>query len=126
MPPVQFDSPLQSSSYLHPIETAAYAPLREKLVKLATSMGYDYDSLTEIAVDWSADQDPNNHVSNPSYPRYATAAYTRLIESYAGVMGDKFAGMISGKGIGPMLRRYTVDLKRPTAYPDAVRVFTSR
>jgi acyl-CoA thioesterase FadM len=82
--------------------------------------------LTEIAVDWSSDQDPNNHVSNPSYPRYALAGNVRLFESFAGLMGDKYADMLSGKGIGPMLKRYTVDLKRPTAYPDAVRLFTSR
>ena len=126
MPPVQFDSPLEGSSYLHPIETAAYAPLREKLVKLATSMGYEYDSLTEIAVDWSSDQDPNNHVSNQTYPRYASTGNVRLFESFAGVMGDKFADMLSGKGIGPMLKGYTMDLKKPTAYPDAVRVFTSK
>ena len=89
-------------------------------------MGYEYDSLTEIAVDWSSDQDPNNHVSNQTYPRYASTGNVRLFESFAGVMGDKFADMLSGKGIGPMLKGYTMDLKKPTAYPDAVRVFTSK
>ena len=116
----RFATPLEASSYFHPIEKSAYGNLREKRVETATLMGYDYDSLTEIGIDWSLDQDPNNHVTNPAYPRYASAGNMRLFESFATVMGDRYANMLKGRGIGPVLKGYTMDLKRPAAYPDAV------
>lgn len=119
-PPKVFANPLEASSYSHPIASQAYAPLREKIIKTATLMGYDYDSLTEIGVDWSLDQDSNNHVSNLAYPRYFSAGNMRLFESFAGVVGDKYADMLTGKGIGPIVKGYTMDLKRPAFYPDAV------
>lgn len=119
-PPARFTNPLEASSYFHPISNSAYAPLREKIVEMASLMGYDYDSLTEIGIDWSSDQDPNNHVTNPAYPRFASTGNMRLFETFAGVMGDKYSNMLKGKGIGPVLKGYTLDLKRPAAYPDAV------
>ncbi|MCJ1467262.1 hypothetical protein MMC07_005886 [Pseudocyphellaria aurata] len=122
MPPAKFANPLEASSYSHPISNSAYAPLRQKIVEKACLMGYDYDSLTEIGLDWSLDQDPNNHVTNSAYPRFASAGNIRLIETFAGVMGDKYSDMFKGKGIGPVLKGYTLDLKRPAAYPDALIV----
>lgn len=120
MTPTQHMDPLEGSSYFHPTAKTAYGPLREKIVEKAVLMGYDYDSLTEIGIDWSLDQDPNNHVTNPAYPRYASTGNMRLVESFGKVMGDKYAAMFKGKGIGPVLKGYAMDLKRPTAYPDAV------
>lgn len=90
-------------------------------MEIASLMGYDYDSLTEIGIDWSSDQDPNNHVTNTAYPRYASAGLMRLFESLASVIGHKAAEMLKGRGIGPVVKGYTMDLKRPAAYPDAVR-----
>ena len=83
-------------------------------------MGYDFDSLTEIPDDWSADQNPNIHVSNPIYARYASAGNMRLFESFASVVGDRFAGMLKGKGIGPVLKGYQYQLKKMTSYPDSL------
>lgn len=83
-------------------------------------MGYDYDSLTEIGIDWSLDQDSNNHVTNTAYPRFASAGNMRLFETFAGVMKDNYSDMLKGKGIGPVVKGYTLDLRRPAAYPDAV------
>lgn len=120
MTPKAFTNPLEASSYSHPIAGSAYTLLREEIVKTATLMGYDYDSLTEIGIDWSLDQDSNNHVTNSAYPRYVSAGNLRLFESFAGVMGDKYADMLKGRGIGPVLKGYTMDLKRPASYPDAV------
>ncbi len=105
MPAAQFANPLEASSYFHPTANSAYALLREKRVEAAIQMGYDYDSLTEIGIDWSSDQDPNNHVTNPAYPRYASAGNMRLFESFAGVMGDKYSAMLKGRGIGPVFVR---------------------
>jgi len=118
--PTQFTSPLEASSYFHPTASSAYTPLREQIVSLATRQGYDFDSLTEIPIDWSLDQDPNAHVTNPAYPRYASTGNMRLFESFAKVLGEKAADMVKGKGIGPVLKGYTLDLKRPAVYPDAV------
>jgi hypothetical protein len=115
-----FNSPLSASSNFHPTESGPYDALRKSAVETAVAMGYDYDSLTEIPVDWSADQDPNNHVSNPVYAKFASAGNMRLFESFASVMGDKFSGMVKGKGIGPVLKGYQYDLKRTATYPDSV------
>ena len=120
MPSKAFANPLEASSYCHPTASSAYTPLREKIVKTATLMGYDYDSLTEVGIDWSLDQDSNNHVTHSAYPRYVSAGNMRLFESFAGVMGDKYADMLRGRGIGPMLKGYTLYLRRPAFYPDAV------
>lgn len=122
MPLAQFSNPLEASSYFHPTANSAYGPLREKTVEIASLMGYDYDSLTEIGIDWSSDQDPNNHVTNTAYPRYASAGLMRLFESLASVIGHKAAEMLKGRGIGPVVKGYTMDLKRPAAYPDALIV----
>jgi len=116
----KFLSPLEASSYFHPCAPSPYDALRQQAVEKALETGYDYDSLTEIPVDWSSDQDPNNHVSNPVYARYASTGNMRLFESFSATMGDKYADMLKGKGIGPVLKGYTYDLKRPAAYPDAV------
>ncbi|KAF2811146.1 uncharacterized protein BDZ99DRAFT_415588 [Mytilinidion resinicola] len=118
----KFASPLEASSNYHPCAPSPYHALRTAAVDTAVSMGYDYDSLAEIPVDWSADQDPNNHVSNPIYAKYASTANMRLFESFATVMGDKYADMLRGKAIGPVLKGYTYNLKRPAAYPDSVLV----
>lgn len=120
MPLKVFANPLEASSYSHPTASCVYTPLRENIVKTATLMGYDYESLTEIGIDWSLDQDSNNHVSVIAYPRYFSAGNMRLLESFGGVMGDKYADMLRGRGIGPMVRGYTMDLRRPAFYPDAV------
>lgn len=121
----QFASPLEASSYFHPCAPSPYDTLRRKVVDKAVQMGYDYDSLTEIPVDWSSDQDPNNHVSNPVYAKYTSTGNMRLFESFSVVMGDKYGDMFKGKGIGPVLKGYQCDLKRPAAYPDAVSGFLS-
>ncbi|KAF2728287.1 hypothetical protein EJ04DRAFT_504337 [Polyplosphaeria fusca] len=120
--PSPFSSPLSASSNLHPTAPTPYTALREALVEKAVAQGYDYDSLTEIPIDWSGDQDPNAHVSNPVYARYASAGNMRLFESFGEAVGDKFAGMVRGKGIGPVLRGYQYNLMRMCNYPDSVRV----
>ncbi|KAF1948193.1 hypothetical protein CC80DRAFT_498318 [Byssothecium circinans] len=117
-----FKKPLSASSNFHPTAPSPYDSLRKTAVETAVAMGYDFDSLTEIPVDWSSDLDPNNHVSNPIYAKYASTGNMRLLESFSNVMGDKFVGMLKGKGIGPVLKGYQYDLRRMTAYPDSVLV----
>lgn len=116
----KFASPLEESSYFHPCAPSPYDALPKKAVEVAVEMGYDYESLTEIPVDWSGDRDPNNHVSNPVYARYASAGNMGLFESFSATMGANYAAMFKDRGIGPGLEGYAYDLKRPAAYPDAV------
>ncbi|KAF2116792.1 hypothetical protein BDV96DRAFT_645199 [Lophiotrema nucula] len=120
--PSPFLKPLSASSNLHPTAPTPYTALRSAAVEAAVAQGYDFDSLTEIPVDWSADQDPNAHVSNPVYARYASAGNMRLFESFAEALGDRFVGMVRGKGVGPVLKGYQYDLKRMCSYPDSVLV----
>jgi hypothetical protein len=37
----KFENVLEASSYLHPNKGAKYAAAREKIIKLATAMGYE-------------------------------------------------------------------------------------
>ncbi|KAF2464005.1 uncharacterized protein BDR25DRAFT_104134 [Lindgomyces ingoldianus] len=121
-PKPRFNDPLEASSYFHPIGTNPYQHLRKRLVEQIIAQGYDYDTLTEIPVDWSNDQDTNGHISNPVYGRYASTGNVRLFESFASTIGDISREMLSGKEIGPLLKGYHYDLKRPASYPDAVIV----
>lgn len=44
----------------------------------------------------------------------------RLFESFARVLGKEAANMLKGRGIGPVLKGYNLDLNRAAMYPDAV------
>ena len=66
----------------------------------ARDMGYDFDSLIEIGIDWSLDQYPNNHVNNLACPHYASTGNIRLLESFASVMGNNYGAMVRVKESG--------------------------
>lgn len=114
-------NPLEASSYFDPRGSKTYAPLRKKIVDTATAMGFDPTTMVEHAVTFTDDQDPFGHVMSAAYPHYFTACTFRVWESFGGSLKDKHDDFLRGRNITGMARTYTVDLKRPVAYPDAVR-----
>ena len=122
MAPTKFTTPLEASSYLQPGGGEAYAPLRRKVMETATAMGYDPVTMVECGIKWAEDQDPFGHVGNSIYPHYMALSNLRVFESFAEYLGDnRFMDPMKERGIGPLVKTYTLDLKRPTSYPDSVR-----
>ena len=121
MPPVKFSSPLEASSYHHPNGGDSYAPLREKIVKTATAMGYDVPTMSEHGVIWADDQDPFGHVLGAAYPHFGAVSGFRMFESFAEQLKDKYGDLFKAKGIGVMTKTFETELKRPVSYPDSVR-----
>lgn len=124
MPPGNFTGPLEASSYHHPYGGAAYAPLRDQVVKTATAMGYDPATMTEHGIVWADDQDPFGHVMGAAYPHYIAACNFRVFESFEVQLKEKFEDLLKARGIGVITKTYTVDLQRPVTYPDSVSVET--
>ncbi len=121
MPTAKFATQLGASSYHHPYGGEAYTPLRQKVVETATAMGYDPVTMCERGIHWTDDQDPFDHVANTAYPHFVAICNFRIFESFEEYLGDKYKDMFQGRGIGVMVKTYTLDIKRPVAYPDSVR-----
>lgn len=120
MPSAKIVSPLEASSYHHPYGGAAYAALREQVVKTATAMGYDPTTMTEHGIVWADDQDPFGHVMGAAYPHYIAVCNFRVFESFEPQLKEKFEDLLKARGIGVITKTYTVDLLRPVSYPDSV------
>ena len=86
-------------------------------------MGYDPASMTECGINWSEDQDPFNHVTNATYPRYMALCNFRVFETFADDLKEKYEDLMNARGIGVIVKTYVLDLKRPTKYPDSVRCY---
>ncbi|KAJ6538559.1 hypothetical protein DFH09DRAFT_1323801 [Mycena vulgaris] len=117
-------NPLAASSYFHPSGGEDYAPLRAAVVAQATAMGYDVPTMTEHGVAWADDQDPFGHVSNATYARLSSKANFRVFESFSTALGDKYDDLYRAKGVGILVRSYTINLKRQVTYPDCLLIAT--
>jgi hypothetical protein len=120
MPPSNFRSQLEASSYHAPGGGELFKPLGETIVRQALDQGYDEATMLEHAVTWADDQDPWGHIANASYPRFSSACNYRLFESFEAQLKHKFEDFIKARGIGVIVKSTTLDLKRPVTYPDAV------
>ena len=120
MPTTKFASQLEASSYQHPNGGGPYALLRQHAVETATAMGYDPATMCERGIVWSDDQDPFDHVANSAYPHFVAICNFRVFESFEEYLGDKYQDLLKGRGIGVMVKTYTLDIKRPVTYPDSV------
>lgn len=99
---------------------SAYAPLRKKVVEMAQAMGYDRATMIECGVNWSDDLDLFNHVKGAQYAHYAATCSHRVFQSFEEHLKDKFDDMMNLRGIGVILKSYTIELKRPVRFPDSV------
>ncbi|MCJ1312458.1 hypothetical protein MMC25_006132 [Agyrium rufum] len=120
-----FPTRLSASSYNSPLApndpSNPYAPLRASIIKTATTMGYDMSTATERGLLWSEDQDPFGHVTNTAYPHFIAICNHRIFESFEQWLGEEtYEEMIKGKGIGPVVGRYELELKKVVQYPDSI------
>lgn len=120
MASVKFTSSLEASSYQSPGGGSAYAPLRKNVIETALAMGYDLATMVECGVNWSDDHDPFKHVKNAAYPHYVNACNFRVFQSFETQLKDKFQDLMNTRGIGVIVKSYTIDLKRPVKFPDSV------
>ncbi|RAL58786.1 hypothetical protein DID88_009199 [Monilinia fructigena] len=118
---IEFSSALDSSSYQSPDGGSAYAPLRKKVIDAAIAMGYDAATMVECGVSWSDDHDPFQHVKNAAYVHYVNQCKFREFQSFEPYLGkEKFQDMLNLRHMGPVVKTYTIDLKRPVKFPDAL------
>ncbi|KAI1347665.1 hypothetical protein F5Y01DRAFT_294500 [Xylaria sp. FL0043] len=122
MAPVKFKTQLEASSYLAPGGGELYKPLREKIVSQALAQGYDEPSMMEHSVQWADDQDPWGHIMNARFPHYVSACGFRLFETFEEHLKDKFHDLMKIRGIGVIVKTFTLDIKRPVSYPDSIIV----
>ncbi|KAF4815957.1 hypothetical protein CGCSCA5_v006911 [Colletotrichum siamense] len=115
-----FTSRLEASSYHAPGGGAAYQPLRESLIKNILEQGYDEETMIEHGVVWADDQDPFGHIMNAGFSHFASSCNFRVFESFEAQLGDKINDFMNAKGIGVMVKKFTVDIKRPVSYPDSI------
>jgi hypothetical protein len=105
----------------HP-NTDPYAPLRAQALATLEAMGYNPDTMAEHGVVWAEDQDPFGHVMQSQYIRFLGLCFHRTMESYADYLDDEeYDGMVKGRTVVPLLRKYELAIHRQVRYPDAVR-----
>ena len=120
MIPSKFKSQLEASSYHAPGGGELYKPLRENIVHQALAQGYDEASMMEHGVSWADDQDPWGHVKNAQFPNFVSACNFRLFESFEKHLKEKFQDLMKASGLGVIVKKTTLNIKRPVSYPDAV------
>ncbi|KAJ8070317.1 hypothetical protein OCU04_000697 [Sclerotinia nivalis] len=124
-PVAKFRSALESSSYQSPDGGSAYAPLREKMIGAATAMGYDTATMVECGVSWAEDHDTQHHVRTAAYVQYVNQCRIREFLSFEPFLGkEKFQDLMRFRGIGPVVKNFTANLKRPVKFPDSLIVAT--
>ncbi|KAM0755572.1 hypothetical protein T439DRAFT_375907 [Meredithblackwellia eburnea MCA 4105] len=100
-----------------------YLKGREAAREFALANGFKEDSFIEIQAQWS-DQDPNNHITNTVYFKWAEYgrlwAIEAMFRSFPPHLQGEFRGQ--GKGKGMILGYLSNKYLRPTFWPDHVLV----
>lgn len=111
---------LEGSSCQHPNGGDFYRQQREKVVQQATSMGFEYPTMSEYPLSWADDQDSFRHVTSSAYMHMVARCGHRLFESFEGALKEKYEDLIRAQGIGIVTKYSNVKLKSPMTYPDSV------
>lgn len=108
----------------HP-NTDPYESLRARALSTLEAMGFDPDTMVEHAVLWAEHQDPFGHVMNAQFVSFMGASWIRVMESYDEFLSaEELDGVMNGKTVAPMVRRFDLEIKRQVKYPDVVRDFS--
>ncbi|CAI6336224.1 unnamed protein product [Periconia digitata] len=106
----------------HP-NTDIYAPLRKKALSKLEAMGYDPQTMVEQGVLWAEHQDPFGHVMQAQYMSYLGSCFHRVMESYDDYLSpEEYGGVINGKTVVPVVRKYELEIRRQVMYPDTLIV----
>ncbi|KAI1384496.1 uncharacterized protein F4822DRAFT_415370 [Hypoxylon trugodes] len=104
----------------HP-NTDPYAPLRSQALATLEAMGYDPATMVERGVVWAEDQDPFGHMMHSQYTHFFGTCIHRVMESYDEWLSEEeYDDMINARNVVPVLRRYTMDIRRQVKYPDSL------
>ncbi|KAI3390884.1 hypothetical protein diail_8445 [Diaporthe ilicicola] len=104
----------------HP-NTNPYAPLRASALSTLEAMGYDPSTMVERGVVWAEDQDPFGHVMHSQYMHFLGACFHRFMESYSEILSEQeYDDMIHARTVVPVIRKYELEIRRQTKYPDSV------
>ncbi|KAJ5767440.1 hypothetical protein N7533_000023 [Penicillium manginii] len=104
----------------HP-NTDPYESLRARALSTLEAMGFDPDTMVEHAVLWAEHQDPFGHVMNAQFVSFMGASWIRVMESYDEFLSaEELDGVMNGKTVAPMVRRFDLEIKRQVKYPDVV------
>lgn len=84
-------------------------------------MGFDPETMVEHSVLWAEHQDPFGHVMQAQFMSYFGPAWIRVMESYDEFLNDEeMEGIMTGKTVIPVVRRFDMEIKRQVKYPDSV------
>ncbi|KAF8316669.1 Thioesterase/thiol ester dehydrase-isomerase [Clavulina sp. PMI_390] len=90
---------------------------------LIKAKGYHVGSVWEQPVAWG-ESDSFRHINNVHYARYAESGRIRFMEQMAldtkGPQGVK--DLLAGQGIGLILKKLTINYRRPVVYPDTLLI----
>lgn len=125
LPPNESSSSrLQDSSHYSPTPnnpSSPYTPLRASVLVTATAMDYDPTTMVERGVMWADDQDPFAHVTNTAFPHFLSMCNFRVVEGFEQWLGEEEYGhMVAGKGVGPLVRKYEISIRKVVKYPDSM------
>ncbi|KAJ6029953.1 uncharacterized protein N7446_000984 [Penicillium canescens] len=111
---------LEGSSCQHPNGGDFYRQQREKVIQQATSMGFEYHTMSEYPLSWADDQDPFQHVGVGAYMHMVARCGHRLFESFEGPLKEKYESLIRAQGVGIVTKSFNVNLKSALTYPDSI------
>ncbi|KAI0095962.1 hypothetical protein F4814DRAFT_457555 [Daldinia grandis] len=98
-----------------------YASLRSQALSTLEAMGYDPKTMVERGVVWAEDQDPFGHVMHTQYMHFFGQCFYRVMESYDEFLSEQeYDDMINAKTVVPVVRRYSLDIRRQVRYPDSL------
>ncbi|KAF3065380.1 hypothetical protein GL218_02688 [Daldinia childiae] len=124
-------SRLAESAYQSPYSSAGapgphpngdpYASLRSQALSTLEAMGYDPKTMVERGVVWAEDQDPFGHVMHTQYMHFFGQCFYRVMESYDEFLSEQeYDDMINAKTVIPVIRRYSLDIRKQVKYPDSL------
>jgi len=90
--------------------------------QIAMANGYDPHSFWEQPVVWG-DLDSFRHVNNVHFLRYLESSRIHWMRSWREELGDVWArDILSGKGVGVILKSIDLKFRRPALYPDTLLI----
>ncbi|KAF2648932.1 putative thioesterase [Lophiostoma macrostomum CBS 122681] len=102
-------------------DTDLYAPLRASALASLEAMGFDGRTMAERGVVWAEDQDPFGHVAHSQYMHFFGLVFHRVMESYTEYFDeDEYDGMVKGRTVIPVVRKYELEIRRVVTYPDSL------
>ncbi|KIJ55477.1 hypothetical protein M422DRAFT_24049 [Sphaerobolus stellatus SS14] len=104
-------------------DNVSFAEAAEEARAYASNQGHDPDSFFEQKVVWG-DLDSFQHLNNVRYVRFLESGRIQWMAKLAEEVGgpEASAKLLTGKGIGLILKSISIDFKQPVVYPDTLLI----